>query len=59
MKRQTVTQPAAPLPTQQAQTLPCWHTLSPERRQDVIIALTTVMVKCLPERRRPREGSDE
>ena len=59
MKRQTVTQPVAPLPTQQVQTLTCWHTLSPERRQNVIIALTTVAVKCLPKPQRPREGHDE
>jgi hypothetical protein len=58
MKRQALTQPVAPLPTQQVQSLPCWHTLPPERQQSTIIALATMMVKWLPERRRP-QGVDD
>ena len=59
MKRQALTQPVAPLPTQQVQSLPCWNRLPPERRQSTIIALATMMVKWLPTRTRPQEGSDE
>ena len=59
MKRRALTLPVAPVPIQQSQTRPCWDKLPPERRRTVIIALTTMMVKWLPERRRPQEGEDE
>ena len=58
MKRQANTQPVMPTSRQQAQMLPCWHELPQERQQTVIIALTAMMVKWLPERRRPQEGDD-
>jgi hypothetical protein len=59
MKRQTMTLPVVSTTHQQVETLPCWDKLPPERRQSVIIALATMMVKCLPKRQRPREGCDE
>ena len=59
MKQRANTQPVTPTSRQQAQTLPCWHELPQERQQTVIIALTAMMVKWLPERRCPQEGRDE
>jgi hypothetical protein len=59
MKQRANAQPVTLTSCPQAQTLPCWHELPAEHRQTVIIALTAMMVKCLPERRRPQEGEDE
>jgi hypothetical protein len=59
MQQQAMTQPVTPTSHQQVETLPCWDKLPPGRRQAVIIALTTMMVKWLPAQRRPQEGEDE
>lgn len=59
MKQQAMTQLVTPTPHRQVETLPCWDKLPPERRQAVIIALTTMMVKWLPGQRRPQERGNE
>jgi hypothetical protein len=58
MKQRPQTQPAALTLPQPVNTLPCLDKLLTEQRQALIIALTTVMVKSLPDQRRP-QGVDD
>ncbi len=58
MKQRSETQAAPAAPSRPLPTLPCWRELPPEQRQALIIALTTMIIKWLPERQRSQEVND-
>lgn len=66
MKQRPKKPPAVPtLPRRAAhrtarpvQTRPCWHTLPPEQKQALTIALAALMIKLLPARPPQQEVND-
>lgn len=59
MKQRLETQAAPQMPPRPIHTLPSWHRLPTEQRQTLIIALTAMIIKSLPERKRLQEADDE